>query len=309
MKQTTIKAFLEDSFLKSFIEQEDITDVSYNGHKIFYQSSRWGRQQSELSVDEKVVYDMMMQLANLSDQHFTYTHPILDLAIDGYRIHAVGPSVSRFGFQKVTTFSLRISRSKKLINVYPKSLMTIMEQVLLRHQSVLIFGETGSGKTEFQKALITSLSAHVRVVVVDNVLELDGLTSSHQFDMNVWQAQPHVQVSSLIESALRSNPDWLILAEARGKEMLDVLNASLTGHPVITTLHARDIHSLIPRITRMVMMNGSHIGYQETSDDIVRAFPFAVHVIKGLDDQGAITRAIKGVYEHIHGQWVAIYAG
>jgi pilus assembly protein CpaF len=307
MKQTTIKAFIETSFLKLFIDQEDITDVSYNGHKIFYQSSRWGRQQSELSVDEKVVYDMMMQLANLSDQHFTYTQPILDLAIEGYRIHAVGPSVSRFGFQKVTTFSLRISRAMKRNHVYPKPLMDVMEKVLLRHQSVLIFGETGSGKTEFQKALIASLPDQVRVVIVDNVLELDGLIASQKLDLNVWQALPHVQVSTLIESALRSNPDWLILAEARGKEMMDVLNASLTGHPVITTIHARDVDSLIPRLTRMVMMNGSHIGYQETFEDIARVFPFSIHVVKGTDEQGAITRTIKGVYERMHDQWNVLY--
>lgn len=308
MKQTTIKAFIESSFLKPLIDQSDITDVSFNGHTLCYQSSRWGRKQSDIHVDEKEVYDMMVQLANLSDQHFTFTQPILDLAIEGYRIHALGPAVSRYGFHKVTTFSLRISRINHHPLNYPQPLMEMMKSLLHRHQSILIFGETGSGKTEFQKALIGSLPDHTRVVVVDNVLELDGLTTVHPLDMNVWQAQHHVHVSTLIESALRSNPDWLILAEARGKEMMDVLNASLTGHPVMTTLHARDIDALLPRLTRMVMMNGAHIGYQETFDDIARAFPLSVHVVKGIDAHGAMTRMIQAVYERKENQWIQIYA-
>lgn len=307
MKTTSIKHYLESSFLKPLLSQEDITDVSFNGTHIFYQSSRWGRKLSDLLIEEKLIYEMMMQLANLSDQHFTHTQPVLDLAVEGYRIHAVGPSISRYGFQKVTTFSLRISRTRQLKNHYPSSLLACVDELIKLRQSILIFGETGSGKTEFQKAILSSFPLHARVVVVDNVLELDGLISQKKLDMNVWQAQPHVSVSALIESALRSNPDWLILAEARGKEMMDVLNASLTGHPVITTLHARDIETLLPRITRMVMMNGNHIGYQETLEDIERAFPFSIHVVKGMNEDGSISRYIQGVYERKNKQWIQRY--
>lgn len=307
MKTTTIKSYIESSFLQSLIIQEDITDVSYNGAEIFYQSSRWGRKRSELRVDPKMVFEMMLQLANLSDQHFTHTQPILDLAIEGYRIHAVGPTISRFGFQKVTTFSLRISRTKQIMKSYPPEFIETMRHLIHLRQSILIFGETGSGKTELQKALIQNLTSQARVVIVDNVLELDGITSSNSLDMNVWQAQPHVTVSTLIESALRSNPDWLILAEARGKEMMDVLQASLTGHPVMTTVHARDIETLLPRLTRMVMMHGPHIGYQETFEDLERAMPFSIHVVKGLNADGSIARTIQGVYERKNHQWLVRY--
>ena len=91
------------------------------------------------------------------------------------------------------------------------------------------------------------MRANSRVIVIDNVLELDQMNLQNQLDLNVWQVDENRQQSSiqqLVKTALRSNPDRLIVAES-WRRMLDVLNSALTGHPIITTIHAFDITSML----------------------------------------------------------------
>ncbi|MCX5775676.1 MAG: ATPase, T2SS/T4P/T4SS family [Firmicutes bacterium] len=103
--------------------------------------------------------------------------------------------------------------------------------------------------------------------------------------------------SELIRNALRSNPDWLIVAESRGKEMLDILNSAMTGHPVITTIHSQDVYSVPSRMTRMALMNDEHLRYDEVFHDIVIHFPFIVFLEKSKGKNHKIVRKIKAIAE------------
>ena len=78
-------------------------------------------------------------------------------------------------------------------------------------------------------------------------------------------------------NCLRSNPDWLIVAEARGEEMLEVLNSSLTGHPIITTIHALDIYNMPNRMARMIMMNPQKLRFDDVYRDISHNLRFYIY--------------------------------
>lgn len=295
--------YIESSFLKPLILDEDVTDISYNGSEIFYLHNFRGRQKSDIEISEEQVRDFIRQIANLTEKQFSIQVPKLDVSIGRYRINAIHSSIARKNNEGVINFSLRIASGKKLLELSPNFLnaeLVCLFRVILNSQaSIAIGGTTGSGKTEFQKYLISSLRDYSRVVVIDNVLELDNLNIDN-LDINIWQADDRndeVSIQSLVKNALRSNPDWLVVAESRGKEMVEILNSAMTGHPIITTLHAFDVLSMPNRMVRMVMMNNLRQDYETILEDINYNFRFYVFLKRKINGDGKVLRYISEVAE------------
>ena len=116
-------------------------------------------------------------------------------------------------------------------------------------------------------------------------------------DLNVWQyddQKENISIPTLVRNALRSNPDWLIVAESRGEEMRDVLNSALTGHPIITTLHAKSIETMPSRIVSMVMMGDKKTSYRDVRFDVYSHFKVYVFLKKHIDN-GIVTRYINQI--------------
>ncbi len=304
MQKEKAISYVSESFLKPLLEDEDITDISYNGGSIYYLHNFKGRQKSDISISEDDAKDFIRQIANLSEKQFSYQSPKLDTSLGRYRINAVHPSIARRNNDSVLNFSIRIASIKPRINdesnFLNAELIALFKVLLYSKASIVIGGTTGCGKTEFQKYLIRSLPEFTRVIVIDNALELDGLVTDNQLDMNIWQSDEknkEATIQELVRNALRSNPDWIMVAESRGKEMIEVLNSAMTGHPIITTLHAFDVKSIPTRIARMVMMNEQKQDFQMLIEDIYYTFSFYVFLKRTIDKSGLVTRYISEVVE------------
>ena len=316
MDKDKLVSYLQSSFLKDLLEDKDITDISYNGQNIYYLHNYKGRQKSDISVLENEARDFIRQIANLSEKQFSYQNPKLDVSFSRYRIHATHPSIARLNNEKVLNFSIRISGEKPIITkestFLNAELISLFDVLLSSNVSIVIGGITGSGKTEFQKYLITSMNRYSRIIIVDNILELDNLHLGEELDINIWQADDknsESNIQELVRGALRSNPDWLIVAESRGKEMIEVLNSAMTGHPIITTIHAFDINSMPTRIARMVMMNSKEQNFDVLMQDIFYNFRFYVYLKREILPNGNVHRFIEEVSEFDeHGHKCCIYS-
>ncbi|HAK05644.1 MAG TPA: hypothetical protein DCM23_02935 [Firmicutes bacterium] len=296
--------YLENSFLKPFLSDPDITDVSFNGKTLHFVHNKMGRQLAQSSPSELEVNNFIRQIANLSEQLFSYSNPLLDVSIGKYRLNAVGPAIARQDYDKTTTFSLRIGHTKndaRIIKFQPEPLLDALFHHFIKSGiSMVIAGKTGSGKTEFQKYLISIMPLQARVIVIDNVLELEGIKSEQMLDMNIWQVNDTLKggdFSSLIANGLRSHPDWVIVAEARGGEMKDALTAAMTGHPIITTVHSLDVTTLPARMARMVMTSQPGARYAETLADIKDHFPILIYLRRREDEFGHYQRDIYQIAE------------
>ena len=169
--------YLETSFLYPLLKDEEITDISYNGKEIYYLHNKFGRKKSDINVSKDDVVIFVRQIANLSEKQFSYTTPSIDVSEGRYRINAVHPSIVRVDNEKSISFSIRIaSKENRILN--SKSFMNakmkdFLMDCLKKKRSIVIGGPTGSGKTELQKYLLTSLEDNTRVIVIDNVQELE----------------------------------------------------------------------------------------------------------------------------------------
>ena len=115
-----------------------------------------------------------------------------------------------------------------------------------REGLVLVTGPTGSGKTTTLYAALREIQARgVNVVTVEDPIEyrLPGVV----------QVQVHEKAGLTFGAALRSivrqDPDVILVGEIRDKETAEIaIQASLTGHLVLSTLHTNDAASAVTRL-------------------------------------------------------------
>ena len=294
--------YLESSFLSDLLKKESVTDISYNGENIYYLDNRFGRLKRKTQVEPQLVRDFIRQIANLSEKQFSYQNPELDVSFGKYRINALHQSICRKNNVECICFAIRIASSKLRIEenekYLPRQVCDLLDVLIASNVSIVIGGITGSGKTELQKYLITRMLDNIRTIIIDNILELDQLRIDKDLDLNIWQVDENrlqASIQNLVRTALRSNPDWLIVAESRGKEMLDVLNSSLTGHPIITTLHALDMETMPYRMVRMVMMNEQRMDFDDIYEDISYHMRFYIYLKRRYRTDGAVLRYISSI--------------
>lgn len=300
------KAFLEASVLGPLLHAADVTDITFNGEAIFYQSSLQGRKIANFTLTYEAAYQLIKQVANYMNMPFTYLDPIVDMSVAHYRIFAVGPSISRKHYQPALSFAIRIHPASGVLPIRfltadsPwKLLFTFLIQ---QSVSIVIAGKTGSGKTQLQKELIQLMPAAQRVIILDNILELDGLNLSH-LDMTIWQIHSSEAIQIMVNGALRSHPDWLVIAEARGKEFKEVLRSVKTGHPIITTIHSDHIDHIYHRMVSMLLIEESAVIASALYEEVKMAFPVIVYLSTTSTENG-IQRTIASVWMHHQGkQW------
>jgi type IV pilus assembly protein PilB len=114
---------------------------------------------------------------------------------------------------------------------------------------ILVTGPTGSGKsTTLYTALHEVARPEINVITVEDPVEyhMEGI---NQVQVNV---KAGLTFSSALRSILRCDPDVVLLGEIRDKETAQIaIEASLTGHLVLSTLHTNDAPSAITRLTEM----------------------------------------------------------
>jgi type IV pilus assembly protein PilB len=114
---------------------------------------------------------------------------------------------------------------------------------------ILITGPTGSGKST---TLYTTLGAVSRPEI--NVITVEDPVEYRMKGINQVQVNPKAGLTfaSALRSILRSDPDVVLIGEIRDHETAQIaVEASLTGHLVLSTLHTNDAPSAITRLTEM----------------------------------------------------------
>ncbi len=114
---------------------------------------------------------------------------------------------------------------------------------------ILVTGPTGSGKSTTLYATLNIVSKpEVNVITVEDPVEY-RLPGINQVQTNV---KAGLTFAAALRSILRSDPDIVLIGEIRDKETAHIaVEAALTGHLVLSTLHTNDAPSAIVRLTEM----------------------------------------------------------
>jgi general secretion pathway protein E len=117
------------------------------------------------------------------------------------------------------------------------------------HGIILVTGPTGSGKTTTLYAALQTLdAAHTNIMTVEDPIEYE-LAGVGQTQVN---AKIDLDFAKALRAILRQDPDVIMIGEIRDYETAQIaIQASLTGHLVLATLHTNDAASAVTRLTDM----------------------------------------------------------
>lgn len=114
------------------------------------------------------------------------------------------------------------------------------------HGMVLVTGPTGSGKsTTLYTALHTVANSRINVITVEDPVEY-RIAGINQVQVN---QRAGMTFQAALRSILRSDPDVVLVGEIRDQETATIsIEAALTGHLVLSTLHTNDAPSALTRL-------------------------------------------------------------
>ena len=147
---------------------------------------------------------------------------------------------------------LRVLNPASLLSVEAlgirEDLLRIIEEQLVRPNGmILTTGPTGSGKTTTLYAFLKKLQRpEMKIITVEDPIEyhLQGISQTQ-----VAPEQGYTFANGL-RAILRQDPDIILVGEVRDLETADTaLQAALTGHLVLSTLHTNDAAGVVPRMS------------------------------------------------------------
>lgn len=135
------------------------------------------------------------------------------------------------------------------LGMQPSSLETLKNIISKPHGIILVTGPTGSGKTTTLYAAMTDLNDVSR-----NILTVEDPVEYHLPGIGQTQVNPKVDMTFArgLRAILRQDPDVVMVGEIRDLETAEIsVQASLTGHLVLSTLHTNSAIGAIARLRDM----------------------------------------------------------
>lgn len=118
-----------------------------------------------------------------------------------------------------------------------------------KYGMILVTGPTGSGKSSTLAACLSKLNSPER-----NIMTVEDPVEYQIHGINQVQINSKIELTfaRVLRAFLRQNPDIIMVGEIRDRETAEIaINASLTGHLVLSTLHTNDAPGVSTRLTDM----------------------------------------------------------
>jgi type IV pilus assembly protein PilB len=131
----------------------------------------------------------------------------------------------------------------------PENYSRYQESFKKPYGMILVTGPTGSGKSTTLYATLNILNQpHVNIITVEDPVEY-RLPGVNQIQTN---NKAGLTFASALRSILRADPDIILIGEIRDRETAQIaIEAALTGHLVMSTLHTNDAPSSLTRLVEM----------------------------------------------------------
>jgi pilus assembly protein CpaF len=160
--------------------------------------------------------------------------------------------------------------------------------------NVLLSGGTGAGKTTLLNNLSRFISPKERVITIEQTAELQlqqpDVVSLEMRPANV-EGRGEISQRELLKNSLRMRPDRIIVGEARGGEVLELLQAMNTGHDgSMSTVHANDTRDALDRLELMIALSGVELPTQVARQYIASALDILVHITRLSTGERKIVR-------------------
>lgn len=251
--------------LQTLLDSPGVTDVLVNGPHDVWVDRGTGLELTDIDLgDAARVRALAVRLAAAGGARLDDASPVVDARLpSGVRLHAVLPPLAA----KCTAISLRVPRVGSLqltelvrVGTVAPQLEPVLRALVAHRANLLVTGATGTGKTTLLAALLALVDPRERIVVVEEAVELEP---DHPHVVHLAARRANVEgvgavgLDQLVRAALRMRPDRIVLGEARGAELREVLAALTTGHDGgCATLHAGSASQVPARLEALGALAG-----------------------------------------------------
>lgn len=285
--------------IEALMHDVDVSDVLINGCDNVYveRNGRLERTDIRFANDEHLLH-FIHRLVGRSGRRIDEVSPMVDAKLpDGSRFNAVIPPLALRG----PTVSIRRFKNRAVVfedMVRMGSLTPEMADFLIAavrgRMNVVVSGGTGAGKTTLLNNLSRFIPESERVVTIEQTAELQ----LQQRDVVALETRPpnvegrgEITQRDLVKNSLRMRPDRIIVGEARGGEVLDMLQAMNTGHDgSMSTIHANDTRDALDRMELMIALSGVELPTTVARQYIASAVQILVHINRLATGERKIVR-------------------
>jgi pilus assembly protein CpaF len=285
--------------IESLMVDPTVTDILINGPDRILVERRGLLETTDLRfADEPHLMRFIHRLVGRAGRRIDESTPIVDARLpDGSRFNAVIPPLALCG----PTVSIRRFGNRRLQiddMIQYGSLAPAMADFLILairgRMNVIVAGGTGAGKTTLLNCMSRFIPDSQRVVTIEETAEL----SLQQQDVVPLETRmPNIEgrgavtQRDLLRNALRMRPDRIIVGEARGAEVLDMLQAMNTGHDgSMSTVHANDTREALDRMELMIALSGAELPSLIARQYIANAVDIIIHVTRLHTGERRVTR-------------------
>ena len=253
-----IRDLIRNGPLEPLLSDEMLEDIHSVGLKHIHMDHKvFGMVTSNIRFRERQLLSRYLRaMSERIGRPVSDNKPIIDgVLLDGSRINIIfsddvsmlGPSFTIRKFAEETISVVQLIKWGTMSAQQAAYIWICLEYGM----SVLVSGETASGKTTTLNAILPFIDHNVKIYSAEDTPEV-------KVRHKIWQRlvtrdakneDSRVEMFDLLKAALRSRPRYIIIGEIRGVEGATAFQAMQTGHPVIATFHASSIVKMIQRFT------------------------------------------------------------
>jgi len=285
--------------LEVLMHDESISDVLVNGFdSVFIERDGRLLQTDVKFADDAHLLRVIQRLVGKAGRRIDEVSPMVDAKLpDGSRLNAVIPPLALRGptlsIRRFKTRAFQFEDMVRLGSLAPEMADFLMMAVKAR-LNIVISGGTGGGKTTLLNNLSRFIPSSERIVTIEQTAELQlqqaDVVSLEMRPPNI-EGKGEISQRDLLKNSLRMRPDRIIVGEARGGEVLDMLQAMNTGHDgSMSTIHANDTRDALDRLELMIALSGTELPMLVARQYISSAIHILVHVSRLASGERKVMR-------------------
>ncbi|MCA9078385.1 MAG: CpaF family protein [Planctomycetaceae bacterium] len=285
--------------IEKLMNDPEVSDVLVNGaDSVFVERNGVLEPTDVRFADDAHLMRFIQRLVGRAGRRIDEVSPMVDAKLpDGSRLHAVIPPLALRG----PTLSIRRFKTKAVLfedMVRMQTLTPEMADFLIHcvkgRLNVLLSGGTGAGKTTMLNNLSRFIPTSERVVTIEETAELQlqqaDVVGLETRTANV-EGKGLITQRELLRNTLRMRPDRIIVGEARGGEVLEMLQAMNTGHDgSMSTVHANDTRDALHRLELMIALSGAELPVHVARQYIASAIQIFVHIARLSNGERKVMR-------------------
>jgi pilus assembly protein CpaF len=294
LARATFDALFRLNRLQRLLDDPDIENINANGCDVVWVRYADGRRErvGPIAESNEELIEMLRTAAarmGIGERRFDLGSPSLSLSMpDGSRLFALMAlaaqpcvSIRRHRYLRVTPDDLV---AKGTLDV---GLREFLRAAMRAKKSCIISGGIGAGKTTLLRAMAADIPPEERLITIEDSLEL-GLERFPELHPDVvalearepnLEGEGGVTLAELVRWALRMSPDRVIVGEARGEEVLALLNAMSQGTDgSMATLHASSSKGAFSKLATYAVQAPERLPLEATNLLVANAVHFVIHL-------------------------------